>query len=171
MKYQHINNNTFICETWINRHILLLSLFTGVFYHTLYRATILCLMIWAKEPVWVPRFLLICWHNCSALQQPEKARGQFAQTRNRLQKARMPASHPAGRVLWCTDQEVLHACFIARLQQQQRQGHLKRNFKWKHERQKEEASREAARVEVMDVRKPTALHSLSLPGIVTPVSC
>lgn len=38
-------------------------------------------------------------------------------------------------------------------------------------RDREKASGEAAREEVMDVGKPTALHSLSLPGIVTPVSC
>lgn len=37
-------------------------------------------------------------------------------------------------------------------------------------REKRPAERQRGR-EVMDVGKPTALHSLSLPGIVTPVSC
>lgn len=39
----------------------------------------------------------------------KKAKGQLMQTRNHLQKARVPAS-PA---LWCAHQEVQHACFIA----------------------------------------------------------
>lgn len=72
----------------------------------LYKANILSLIILAKETVWILQVLFIFWHNCSAiaeLQQHEKARGQFAQTRNRLQKASLPAIHPAihpaGRVL------------------------------------------------------------------------
>ena len=35
----------------------------------------------------------------------------------------------------------------------------------------EEANREQVKEEVMDECRPIALHSLSLPGIVTPVSC
>lgn len=43
--------------------------------------------------------------NCRKM---KKAKGQLMQTRNHLQKARVPAS-PA---LWCAHQEVQHACFI-----------------------------------------------------------